>query len=282
MISEMTFAAPIEAETKQPRARGEIVVSACARDGGSHINRLRQAGCSRALMPRHAGDDLLAVTINTAGGLTGGDRLSVQGEAGEAAHLTLTTQAAERAYRAQPGEMARVAVKLSAAPGGRIDWVPQETILFNHCALARTLDADLAPDATLLAVETTILGRPAMREALNAAHFTDNWRIRRSGELIFADALRLRGDVARAAGSPAMLGGGTAFASICFAAPEAECDRLLDEVRGAIGAFGGASIVRPGVLAARLVAATGFDLRRALIPALTVLRGRPLPPVWSY
>ncbi|MEO1611859.1 MAG: urease accessory protein UreD, partial [Pseudomonadota bacterium] len=66
---------------KQPRAIGEIAVSARLRDGASRLGRLRQAGCAKALTPRHPGDDCLAVTINTAGGLTGGDRLSITGAA---------------------------------------------------------------------------------------------------------------------------------------------------------------------------------------------------------
>ena len=144
-------AAP-SAELRQPRAVGEIAVTAHLRDGGSHLKRLRQAGCAKALTPRHPEDDLLAVTINTAGGLTGGDRLDISGEAAAGARLTMTTQAAERAYRAQPNEIAAVNVRLTAATGGRIDWLPQETILFDDCALQRRIEVDQTVDNVRAAV----------------------------------------------------------------------------------------------------------------------------------
>lgn len=261
---------------------GEIAVAAQYRDGASRLRNLRQAGCAKALTPRHDGDECLAVTINTAGGLTGGDRLDISGEADAGARLAMTTQAAERAYRAQPGEIAEVSVRLSADSGGRIGWLPQETILFDGCALRRRIEVDLAPDATLLAVEACVLGRAAMGEVVTEGIFEDQWRVRRDGALVYADALRLSGDIRRTVENPAALGGAGAFASICLIGPQSTVDPLLAPARKAIGETGGASQPRPGVLAARLVARNGFELRRALIPVLGVLRERPLPAVWTY
>ncbi|MEO1611039.1 MAG: urease accessory protein UreD, partial [Pseudomonadota bacterium] len=144
------------------------------------------------------------------------------------------------------------------------------------------IEVDLAPDATLLAAEAGVLGRAAMGEVVAEARFEDQWRVRRDGALIYADALRIDGDIGALAGNPAALNGGGAFASLCLIGPTDQVAPLLAPARAAIGDAGGASLVRPGVLAARLVAENGFALRKALIPALAVLRGRALPALWTY
>ena len=61
----------------------------------------------KALFPRPRGPALDAVLLNTGGGITGGDRFDVAATAGADTRLTITTQAAERAYKAQPEEIGR-------------------------------------------------------------------------------------------------------------------------------------------------------------------------------
>ena len=285
MLAEMNAFRPVVAAeagalTPLPRARGEARVAAKLSGGRSVLAGLRQQGAAKAMTPRHGGDDLQAILLNTAGGVTGGDRFTVHGAAGPGAWLTLASQTAERAYRARQGEVGRIDVTLSAAAGARIDWLPQETILFEAAALRRRIDVDLAEDARFLAVEPVILGRAAMGERITRLAFRDDWRVRRAGRLVYADALRLDG----AAPGPATLGRNTAFATILYAAPDAEA--RLEEVRGLLPdqsepAIGGASLIRAGVLAARLAAPTGFALRRALLPILARLRGAPLPRTWT-
>ena len=262
------------------RARGEARIAVRASARGTELARLRQSGSAKAMTPRRSGEDLVAVLVNTAGGVTGGDRFHYGGEAEAGAALTLSTQAAERAYRARGGEVGRVAVTLKAGADARIDWLPQETILFDGASLARRLEADLAPGARLLAAEPVILGRPAMGEAVRSLRFTDDWRIRREGRLIYADALRLIGDANDIAARRAVLDSAGAFASLALFTPDGEAEALLTPLRALLPETAGASLIRPGVLAARIAAPTGFDLRRALIPALELLRGAPLPTVW--
>jgi urease accessory protein len=249
---------------------GRIVVNARG------LERLYQEGCSKIRLPR-GGSGLEAVLINSSGGLTGGDRLEWTAAAGPGARLTLTTQACEKVYRARDGR-AETRVSLTVGAGGRLDWLPQETILFDGGVLARRLETDLAPGARLLAVEAVVLGRTAMGERVRAGELADRWRIRRDGRLLFADDLRLAGPIAATAERPAVLAGATAFASILLVADDAE--RFLGPLRATLGANGGASAFE-GKLFARIVASDGFDLRKRLLPALEVLRdGEPLPRVW--
>ncbi len=140
--------------------------------------------------------------------------------------------ACEKVYRARDGR-AEVEVSLNAAAGGRIDWLPQETILFDGGALARTLAADLAADARLLAAEAVILGRTAMAEIVRVGELRDRWRIRRAGRLVFADDLHFGRDMTTLTALAPVLGGAAAFASLLLVAEDAA--RFLEPLRAAIG-----------------------------------------------
>ncbi|MEX2519302.1 MAG: urease accessory protein UreD, partial [Paracoccaceae bacterium] len=177
---------PAEAAAMQ-RAEGVVRIAVKLRAGQTVLDRLHQSGCGKARMPR--ADGFEAVLLNTAGGLTGGDRMAVEIAAPAGCRVTAASQTAERIYRTLGGA-ARVLNRLTIGPGARIDWLPQETILFDGGALERRLIVEMAPDATLLAVEPLILGRAAMGERVRSGALADIWRVRRGGRLLHADALR--------------------------------------------------------------------------------------------
>ena len=131
-----------------PRARGRAAIAVKCRDRRTVLDRLHQAGSSKILVPRARAAGLLGVVLNTAGGIAGDDSFEFAAESGPETELTLTTQAAERAYRARPGEMSRLSVSLTAAVGSKIEWLPQETILFEGTRLTRRIDVELARDST--------------------------------------------------------------------------------------------------------------------------------------
>lgn len=263
------------------RATGEGRVVVKARDGATHLDCLYQEGSGKIRLPREDGDGgLTAVLINSSGGLTGGDRLTWRAEAGAGSRLTVTTQACEKLYRAAPGEPpARIETRLKVGAGACLAWLPQESILFDRASVERRLEADLDPGGELLVLEAVLLGRAAMGETVRRAHLADRWRIRRGGRLIFADDVRLSGDIAALRDQAATLGGDIAYASLFFISPRAEV--LLPAVRLALDQAGGAS-AWGGKLFCRLTASGGLELRRRLIPILTLLRdGQPPPRVWT-
>jgi urease accessory protein len=276
VIQDLASAADANPPLQRAAGAGRIAVK--AEHGATRLARLYQDGCAKIRLPTdHAAQGLEAVLINTSGGLTGGDRMSWRADAEAGAQLTLTTQACEKVYRARDGR-AEVSVSLNAASGARIDWLPQETILFDGAALSRTLEADLAGDARLLVVEAVVLGRTAMGETVRRGALRDRWRIRREGRLVFADDLRFEGPIADVAALAPTLAGGKAFASLLLVAEDAP--RFLDPLRQAIGPAGGASAF-DGKLFARIVGPEGLSLRRALLPAIAALRdGAPVPRVW--
>lgn len=262
----------------QPRAQGRAEVVVRAAGGATRLARLYQQGCCKCLMPKGQGG-CEAVLINTAGGITGGDRLDYAAEAGPGAHLTVTTQAAERAYKAQPGEVGRVTLRLTLGAGAALDWLPQETILFDRSALERRFEVEMADDARLLMVEALVLGRAAMGETLATAHLADQWRIRRGGRLAYADALRLTGPVAATAARPALLGRNRAVASLVYVAPDAEA--RLDRARALLPDGDAGASAWNGLIAVRMAFPDGRALRDALARFLTEFRGAPLPRVWT-
>jgi urease accessory protein len=282
------LASAADANPPLQRAQGAGRIAVKAEDGGTRLARLYQDGCAKIRLPTdHAARGLEAVLINTSGGLTGGDRMNWRVDAGPGARLTLTTQACEKIYRARPSPggdgRAEVTVSLNAETSARVDWLPQETILFDGAALARTLEADLAVGARLLAVEAVVLGRTAMGETVRRGTLRDRWRIRREGRLVFADDIRFDGAIAEVTALAPTLAGGKAFAALLLVADDAE--RFLAPVRAAIGppsaSMGGGASAFDGKLLARIVAADGLSLRRALLPAIAALRdGEPCPRVW--
>ncbi len=246
--------------------------------GRSRLDRCYQRGSMKVRFPRQYDTNVPeAVLLNTAGGITGGDRFSVKTEVAAGGALTLTSQAAERIYRS-PGGEGRVDVALTVGGGARLDWLPQETILFDGGRLARTLDVAMEADAELVLCEAVILGRAAHGETVREGLVRDRWRIRRGGRLVYADYLNLHGD--RGLDGTATLAGKRAFATFLVVAAGAE--KRADAVRAALDgcpATAGAS-AWDGMLAARIVADDGAALRKSIITLCDAAAIR-LPRAWS-
>ncbi len=234
------------------------------------------SGCLKALFPRPT-DRLDTILVNTAGGLTGGDRLDVDLSLGPDTTFGLTTQAAERVYRAQEGH-ASVRSRITVGAGATLFWLPQELILFEGAALERHFHATLAPEARLLMVEPIVFGRKLMGECLTQVRFRDHVAIDRGGEPLYRDVIDLTSDSAARLRAGAGADGAGAMATLCYTAPDAE--RWLTRSRDALGPSGGASLLRPDLLVARLVAPDSLAVRRCLMVLLDQMTGDTLPPSW--
>lgn len=257
------------------RAKGRAEV----RFGAYGLQHLYQNGCAKVLLPRNFLPTPEAVIINTSGGVTGGDRLEYAAAVEAGAALTVTTQAAERVYKASSG-VAGISNNLNIAEESRIEWLPQETILFEGSALKRQLNVEMGASSVLLAVETLVLGRKAMGETLQDASISDQWRIRRGGRMTYADGVRIAPPVTSMVSSGATLNGNRALSTLVYVAPDAE-DRIsqarallsFDGVEAAASAWN-------GIMSVRFLALDAQPLRSALISFLTEFRGGDLPRVW--
>jgi len=263
----------------QPRARGTASLTvACDARGRTGLVDLRHAGSSKLVFPRNFNDALEAILVNTAGGITGGDQYRLAATVRTGGTLTLTTQAAERAYRAQVNEVGHVETTLTVAADACLNWLPQELILFDHCALRRRLQIDLQGNAELLMVEPVVFGRAAMNEHLSDVFFTDRIRINRDGQPIYLDGMDLSGDAAAHTARRAIGGGARAMASLVLVRPDAATQ--LDVLRTMLPPTAGASLLADDILVLRQLAEDSFALRRDLMPILSHLTNNSLPISW--
>ncbi len=229
------------------------------------------------MLPRQNGAVPEVVFLNTSGGLTGGDDISFAIDLGPGCRALATTQTAERAY-ASTGSTARMTIHGTVAAGGRLDWLPQETLLYQHSHLTRRTTIDLAEGAGCLLAEMIVLGRPAMGERVADTRLTDSRLITRRGRPVWAETLHLDPAVL-ASPSPALLNGARAFAVICLIAQGAEdavtaLRAALDPAMGAVSGWDGKCVIR-------LAATDGWPLKQQLARLLHILTGRPLPRVWA-
>lgn len=267
-----------ESPPAQQRTRGEAAVTLALREGRTVLRGLRQRGSAKAIILQSRDSGPEVVFLNTAGGLTGGDRLSYALELAPGCRAVATTQTAERLYRASEGQ-ARIAVTMALGAGARLDWLPQETILFDGCAAGRRTELTLGEGAECLALEAGVLGRAAMGERLESFSFHDFRVIRRGARPLSIEPLALDG--AALAAGPAVLGGARAYASLVMVSDGAQdatgpARRVLDEPGVQSGASG-----FDGRLVVRMLAGDGWPLRRQIARLLAVLRRAPLPRVWQ-
>jgi len=263
------------------RATGHIALSVAAAGGVPRRKRVHEAGSLRVRFPNVAAEPLEAVIVNTGGGMTGGDRFAIEIALESGASLIAGTAAAEKVYRSD-GSDAEMNVTLGVGEGARLAWLPQETILFDRARLSRRIDVDLADGASLLMAEAVVFGRSAMGEAMNQGFFSDRWRVRRGGKLIYADTARLDGAIAAKLSESAAAAGGVAIANVLLvpgtedqlaavrALGETSSNSFLGEV--GISAWNGIALVR-------LCAKDGAALRHDLIAILTAL-GAQVPRLW--
>ena len=258
------------------RAVGRIAFTVAAAPGGSRRGRVHEAGSLRVRFPNGQSQAALdAVIVNSAGGMTGGDRFTIDIQVGAGATLTVTTAAAEKIYRSL-GPDTEIAIKLDVAPGGTLKWLPQETIVFDGVRLRRAIDVDLARDTNLLLAEACVFGRSAMGEVVTGGSIFDRWRVRAGGAFVLAETLRLDDKIAQRLAQRATAAESIAVASV-IKIPGSDDDAaavrtLQEQFAGEVGVS-----AWNGLAMARLVAADGAALRRDLVAVLTALGGAPLP-----
>ena len=260
------------------RAMGSITLAVEATGGVTRRVRVGEAGALRVRFPGPASADLMAVIVNTAGGIAGGDRFELEFAAGPGASLIVTNTAAEKVYRSL-GPDARFDVKLKIAAGASLVWLPHETILFDRARLSRRIDVELAGNARLILAEALVLGRAGMGETVREGLMFDRWRVRHDNRLVHAEAIRLDGRIADKLQEAAITNGATAIATVLIVpAEQAAIEAIrawVPQCRGEVGisAWNGRAV-------ARFCAVDSATLRYDLTAMLSVLRGTPLPRIW--
>jgi len=253
---------PSDRDLQRAQGWGRIVVTGSEK--GARIVDVFQRSPIRILFPRVGGAAVEeAVLINTTGGVAGGDWLECAVTALANASIAVTSQAAEKVYRAL-NEPAHVATKLKADAGARLAWLPQETIVFNWGRICRDTEIELSSGAELLALEWLVLGRAAHGEEVVGGHITDSWRVKKDGRLIWADSLRLTDGVFPHLGRRALLAEFKAVATLIYFGPALEIRlEFLRDIAASLDCQCAATPVG-GLIVARFAATVSSELRVAL------------------
>jgi urease accessory protein len=264
--------------TNRQRARAEARASFARVGARTEPERLFETGGLRWRFPRSSSPCEAAI-VNTGGGVAGGDSYSVSLTLSEGAEVEATTPSAERIYRSD-GPAAAITTRLVLKPRARLVWLPQETLIFDGARLERWLELDTSGEAEFLVAETLVFGRLAMGETRIDARIRDSWRVRRDGQLVFADETRI--DHAGATLERKAVGAGARALSTIVASSH-NIEARLPDLRAALEAIGpnvesGASAFE-GLIVARLLAASFDQLRMGLVASIVALGGRK-PRLW--
>jgi urease accessory protein len=235
--------------------------------------------------------DLPVVALTaTCGGFTGGDRMRTVIGMGAGTKAMAIAQAAEKLYRSTGGET-RIEITLDVEAGGWLEWLPQETILFNGARMRRETSIDISEDASVLAGEILVFGRSAHGETMTRGLVHDAWSVKRDGMLIWADRFHAADALLiEALEHPAALKGMRAAAMLVHVGPSAgeHLALLRDLMLLAPTEVRCAATVVNGVLVARWLAADALSLRPSFAAAWMALRNEAqglaprLPSFWLH
>jgi urease accessory protein len=247
---------------------GAAEIGFAAIGGASRLRHLYQHDPLRVLFPLpEPGEGVLAVLVTTSGGLVAGDDLNIllRAEPGAVAHVT--TSAAEKVYRST-GATTSITQSCSIAPGGWLEYLPQETILFDGARLRRHTIVELAASAGFVGGGIIVFGRRARGERFTAGLLHERIEIHRDGRLVWGDALHIDGDVASIMADPASFDNAAACATLVLVPPNGDPARFVDSGRAVqqrsatMGRRAGITVVN-GIVVARWLAAEPAALRRA-------------------
>ena len=127
-----------------------------------------------------------SVMLHTAGGIVGSDRLAIEVALQPQSEALITTAAATKVYRSNGSEAEQV-ITLKLASGACLEWLPQETILFDGACYRQKLRVDLAAGATWLGWEMTRLGRSARGERFDTGEWHSRIEVWQAGILVWVD-----------------------------------------------------------------------------------------------
>ena len=276
---------PGDKDLQRSKGRARMVLAGSAQ--GTRIVDIFQRSPIRIMFPGLRGAPVEeAVAVNTAGGIAGGDRLEFSVTVLANASVTITSQAAERVYRAL-SEPALIDTQLKVHGTAKLAWLPQETIVFNGGRMRRNTDIEIYRGAELLALEWLVLGRTARGEEMVHGHIADGWQVKIDGRLIWADRFRVTDDVFPRTRNRALLADFKAIGTLIYFGPDAEARvQLMRELASELQCHCVTTVVS-GLVIARLAARAAAELKTSLRQILLKFDPTPaqgpfrLPKMWS-
>lgn len=190
-----------------------------------------------------------AIVVHPPAGIAGGDHLAIEVHARARAHALITTPGATRWYRT-PRAGSQQTVRIIAEPRSVVEWLPQESIVFDGARSTMVVTAELCGDAVYVGMDVVCLGRTASGERFRHGWLVTSTRIVRDGRTLWLE----RGEIAGEdplLDSPAGLAGQPVTGTLLAAAPEIGAAELAACRTEQPAAGRGAATLLPGLLVAR-------------------------------
>lgn len=223
------------------------------------------------------------IIVHPPGGIAGGDALSIRVRCLPHAHALLTTPGATRWYKAD-GRRAAQSIRLDI--DGRLEWLPQETIVFDQACVESSIEVELRDDAATIGWDMIALGRTAAGESFTQGEFAQTIRFSADHELMWAERTRLRGGDALL-DSPVGLAGYPVFGCSWAYGPSWSDDDVA-ALRRDLPATAAVTRVAPRLLVARALGSTTTAVRTTLQavwerarPHVFAGRNAVVPRIWS-
>ncbi len=260
-------------------------------EGRSTLHENRHRGplrVQKALYPE--GESVCqAIVLHPPSGIAGGDQLEIAVDVAAAAHAQITTPGAGKWYRSG-GTEASQTLALTVGEGATLEWLPQESIVFDGAIARMDTRVMLAADSRYLGWDTLCLGRAAAGERFRHGRFDLACRIERAGKPLWIERGGFAGDDPMFA-SPAGWADSTVSGTLLCTFPELpqQAAALLEALRTiapADGARHGITVL-PGLLVARYLGDNSEAARQWLARLWADLRpaccGRPavIPRIWN-
>lgn len=133
-----------------------------------------------------------AIVLHPPSGIVGGDELEIDVTVGQGAHALLTTPGAGKWYRSA-GAWASQRLGFAVEAQGVLEWLPQETIVFDAARAAMRSSIELADEARFIGMEVLCLGRRASGEQFTEGAVRLDTRVRRAGRPVWLERGLLEG-----------------------------------------------------------------------------------------
>jgi len=233
--------------------------------GHQHVGPLR---IQKALYPEGPGL-CHAIIVHPPGGIAGGDRLEVKLQSQARTQALVTTPSAAKWYGTDLPVPATQKIEIDLR--GQLEWLPQESIVFDRARVTSELSIHVAETGAMLGWDHLIFGRRASGETFSTGCFTQSLRVKLSEQLVWHDRLALKGNDPLFS-SPIGLRGHYAFATVwaILAEPQTWTETLLETVRTQSPQVAW-SVLHPRLLVGRLLVEP-LQLKGLLAQAWGVLR----------
>jgi len=159
----------------------------------TYLDRCRHLGPLRVQRPFYeAGGVCQTYVLHPPAGIVGGDELSVRVKTRDGAHVLLTNPGANKFYRSA-GEEATQRQELHVAAGCALEWLPQETIVFDGARARISTRVDVEPEGKFIGWDMLCLGRPAAGEAFEVGECLQGVEIWQGGRPVWLERARYEG-----------------------------------------------------------------------------------------